>query len=81
MVGAMDDKLDTRRPQFSDSAEVGGLAIIIGVSDLSTSIDDFKEALDLFVEFFGGDNGIVIGGFKNVGNLICRSVQNIYRRK
>ena len=71
MVGAMDDKLDTRRPQFSDSAEVGGLAIIIGVSDLSTSIDDFKEALDLFVEFFGGDNGIVIGGFKNVGNLIA----------
>ena len=71
MVGAMDDKLDTRRPQFSDSAEVGGLAIIIGVSDLSTSIDDFKETLDLFVEFFGGDNGIVIGGFKNVGNLIA----------
>ena len=71
MVGAMDDKLDTRRPQFSDSAEVGGLAIIIGVSDLSTSIDDFKESLDLFVEFFGGDNGIVIGGFKNVGNLIA----------
>ena len=70
MVGAIDDKLDTRRPQFSDSAEVGGIAIIIGISDLSVGLKDFKEALDLFVEFFGGDNGIIIGGFKNVGNLI-----------
>ena len=70
MIGAIDDKLDSRRPQFSSSAEVGAIAIIIGVSDFSEGIEDFKEALDLFLEFFGGDNGIIIGGFKNVGNLI-----------
>ena len=70
MVGAIDDKLDTRRPQFSDSAEVGGLAIIIGVSDFTVALKEFNEALELFLEFFGGVNGIVIGGFKNVGNLI-----------
>ena len=70
MVGAMDDELDTRRPQFSDSAEVGAIAIIIGVADLSKGIKDFNQALEQFTDFFGGDNGIIIGGFKNVGDLL-----------
>ena len=66
----MDDELDTRRPQFSDSAEVGAIAIIIGVTDLSKAIKDLDQALKQFIEFFGGDNGIIIGGFKNVGDLL-----------
>lgn len=70
MVGAMDDELDTRRPQFSDSAEVGAIAVIIGVSDFSKALKDLDQALKQFIEFFGGDNGIIIGGFKNVGNLL-----------
>ena len=38
----MDDELDTRRPQFSNSAEVGQIAMIIGVADLSKGIKDFN---------------------------------------
>ena len=35
IISAMDDKLDDRRPQFSSSAEVGAIVIIIGFSDLA----------------------------------------------
>ena len=34
-IAAMDDKLDERRPQFSTSAEVGAVMIIVAYKDMS----------------------------------------------
>ena len=38
IISAMDDQLDDRRPQFSSSADVGALVIIIGFSDMTKNL-------------------------------------------
>ena len=63
-IGAMDDKLDERRPQFSTSAEVGAVAMIIVVSRYVSQFEHLKTAIDLLVEFFGGENGLFTKGFQ-----------------
>ena len=64
MIAAMDDKLDDRRPQFSDSADVAAIIVVIGFSDLTKNAASLQEVLDLFVGFFGGENGLFTKGLK-----------------
>ena len=70
MVGAMDDKLDKRRPTFTSSAEAGAIVFIVGISDMTKNLDNLKSILDAFMTFFGGDQGLLTGGVKNLGGLI-----------
>tara|TARA_B100002019_G_scaffold190928_1_gene165134 strand:+ start:2026 stop:3813 length:1788 start_codon:yes stop_codon:yes gene_type:complete len=69
-LAAMDDVGDERRPQFSTSAEVGAIMVIIGYSDMTTNIKSIKNVLNLFINFFGGDNGLFTKGLQQIGNLI-----------
>ena len=69
-IAAMDDQLDERRPQFSKSAEVGAVMIIVGYKDLSVNLPNIKSAIEALVSFFGGENGMFTKGFQKVGNLV-----------
>ena len=70
MIGAMDDKLDKRRPQFSSSAEAGAVVFIVGISDMTKNLPNLKSILNAFTIFFGGDQGLLTGGVKNLGGLV-----------
>jgi len=70
MVGAMDDKLDKRRPNISSSGEAGAIVFIVGISDMTKNLPNLKSILDAFVVFFGGDQGLLTGGVKNLGGLV-----------
>ncbi len=70
IVSAMDDELDDRRPQFSSSADVGALVIIIGFSDMTKNLPSLKGAIEALVQFFGGDNGLLTKGTQQLGNVI-----------
>ena len=69
-IAAMDDKLDERRPQFSTSAEVGAVMIIVAYKDMSLNLDNIKTAINAVVSFFGGENGLFTKGFQKVGNIV-----------
>jgi len=77
MVAAMDDKLDDRRPQFSDSADVAAIIVVIGFSDLTKNAASLKEVLDLFVGFFGGENGLFTKGLKGLGEGLKEVLDNL----
>jgi len=77
MVAAMDDKLDDRRPQFSDSADVAAIIVVIGFSDLTKDAASLKEVLDLFVGFFGGENGLFTKGLKGLGEGLKEVLDNL----
>ena len=51
-IAAMDDKLDERRPQFTESAEVGAIMVIIGYADLTKNLPNIKTAIEALVSFF-----------------------------
>ncbi len=70
MVAAMDDKLDDRRPQFSSSAEVGGIVIVIGFSDITETYKQLETAVLALISFFGGNAGLLTKGFVKTANLI-----------
>jgi len=70
IVSAMDDQLDDRRPQFSSSADVGAIVIIIGFSDMTTNLPSLKGAIEALVQFFGGDNGLLTKGMQQLGTLV-----------
>ena len=71
IVSAMDDQLDDRRPQFSSSADVGAIVIIIGFSDMTTNLPSLKGAIEALVQFFGGDNGLLTKGMQQLGNVVA----------
>ena len=48
MIGAMDDKLDKRRPTFTSSAEAGAIVFIVGVSDMTKNLANLKSIIDAF---------------------------------
>ena len=77
MVAAMDDKLDDRRPQFSDSADVAAIIVVIGFSDLTKNAASLKEVLDLFVGFFGGENGLFTKGIKGLSEGLKEVLDNL----
>ena len=77
MVAAMDDKLDDRRPQFSDSADVAAIIVVIGFSDLTKDAASLKEVLDLFVGFFGGENGLFTKGLKGLAEGLKEVLDNL----
>ena len=70
IISAMDDELDDRRPQFSSSADVGALVIIIGFSDMTKNLPSLGGALETIVEFFGGENGLLTKGLQQIGTLV-----------
>ena len=70
IISAMDDELDDRRPQFSSSADVGALVIIIGFSDMTKNLPSLKGAVEALVQFFGGDNGLLTKGMQQLGNVV-----------
>ena len=74
MIGAMDDKLDKRRPTFTSSAEAGAVVFIVGIGDLTKNLPNLKSILDAFMVFFGGDQGLLTGGVKNLGGLVTAVV-------
>ena len=69
-IAAMDDKLDTRRPIFSPSAEVGAIMVIVAYKDLSLNLLNIKTAIGALISFFGGENGLFTAGFKKAFNII-----------
>jgi len=73
-IAAMDDKLDERRPQFSDSAQVGAVMIIIGYADMSTKLPNLYGVLKLVIDFFGGENGLFTKGLQKVADQIDAAI-------
>jgi hypothetical protein len=74
MIAAMDDKLDDRRPQFSDSADVAAIIVVIGFSDLTKDMKDLKEVLGLFIAFFGGENGLFTKGMRTIFEAMAEAI-------
>ena len=74
IISAMEDKIDDRRPQFSSSADVGGIVIIIGFSDMTTNLPSLKGAIEALVQFFGGDAGLLTKGMQQIGNLAAAAL-------
>ena len=70
MVSAMDDKLDKRRPNFTNSAEAGAVIFIVGISDMTKNLPNLQSIINAFTTFFGGEQGLLTGGVKNIGGLI-----------
>ena len=81
MVAAMDDPLDDRRPQFSDSADVAAVIVIIGFADLTKNAASLKEVLDLFVNFFGGPTGLFTKGLSGLGESLGEVLDNLANTK
>ena len=71
MISAMDDKLDDRRPTFSDSADVGAIIIVMGFEDITKTFTQLSDALAGFVTFFGGNKGLMTKGFQKTANLVA----------
>ena len=74
MIAAMDDKLDDRRPQFSDSADVAAIIVVIGFADLTKDMKDLKEVLGLFIAFFGGENGLFTKGMRTIFEAMAEAI-------
>jgi hypothetical protein len=70
IVAAMDEEADINRPNFSSSAEVAGIVVIIGFSDLTKNMGSLKAALEAFIKFFGGENGLFTKGLMQMHNII-----------
>ena len=70
IISAMDDQLDDRRPQFSSSADVGAIVIIIGFGDMTKNLPNLKGAIEALVQFFGGENGLLTKGMQQLGTLV-----------
>ena len=80
IIGAMDDKLDERRPQFSSSADVSAVVIIVGfqsIGDPKEMLASFTSALNALVAFFGGENGMATKGFHKLGNLLVAATNQV----
>ena len=73
-IAAMDDQLDERRPQFSTSAEVGAVMVIVAYKDMTTNLPNIKTAVGALVSFFGGENGLFTKGFQKIGNLLAAAL-------
>ena len=80
IIGAMDDKLDERRPQFSSSADVSAVVIVMGfqsIGDPKEMLASFTSALNALVAFFGGENGMATKGFQKIGNLLAAATNQV----
>ena len=81
MVAAMDDPLDDRRPQFSDSADVAAVIVIIGFADLTKNAASLKEVLELFANFFGGPTGLFTKGISGLVESLEEVLDNLANTK
>jgi len=71
MVSAMEDPLDQNRPQFSSSAEAGAIVFVVGVSDLTKNLPNLYNVVWAFLNFFGGENGLLTKGGQNLGGMLA----------
>ena len=88
IIGAMDDELDDRRPNFSASAEAGAVIVLVGISDLTKNLANLKSIIDAFNVFFGGQgvkdkNGKTVpttgvaGGMAKLGGLVSAALLQV----
>ena len=70
IVAAMDEQEDINRPNFSSSAQVAAVVVIIGFSDLTKNLIPLRNALQAFIAFFGGENGLFTKGLLQVFNIV-----------
>ena len=77
IVAAMDEEADINRPNFSSSAEVAAVVVIIGFSDLTKNIESLKTILEAFIAFFGGENGLFTKGLFQIHNIIKAGFDNL----
>ena len=70
IVAAMDEEADINRPNFSSSAEVAGIVVIIGFADLTKNIKSLQTIFDAFLTFFGGETGIFTKGILSMKDII-----------
>ena len=70
IVSAMDEEADINRPNFSSSAEVAAVVVIIGFSDLTKNLPSLKSVLEAFINFFGGENGLFTKGLLQIFNIV-----------
>ena len=77
IVTAMDEEADINRPNFSSSAEVAGVVVIIGFPDLTKNIESLKTILEAFITFFGGENGLFTKGLFQIHNIIKAGFDNL----
>ena len=77
IVAAMDEEADINRPNFSSSAEVAGVVVIIGFSDLTKNLIPLKNTLQAFIAFFGGENGLFTKGLLQIFNIVKAGVDNL----
>ena len=80
IVTAMDEEADINRPNFSSSAEVAAVVVIIGFSDLTKNMGSLKAALEAFIKFFGGENGRWDSKTKMNTRNLCRFYRLFGRR-
>ena len=77
IVAAMDEEADINRPNFSSSAEVAGIVVIIGFADLTKNIKSLQTIFDAFLTFFGGETGIFTKGILSMKDIIDKAVDNM----
>ncbi len=70
IVAAMDEQADINRPNFSSSAQVAAVVVIIGFSDLTKNLPSLKSVLEAFINFFGGENGLFTKGLLQIFNIV-----------
>ena len=70
IVAAMDEQADINRPNFSSSAQVAAVVVIIGFSDLTKNLPSLKTVLEAFINFFGGENGLFTKGLFQIFNIV-----------
>ena len=77
IVAAMDEEEDINRPNFSSSAEVAGIVVIIGFADLTKNIKSLKTILEAFLTFFGGDEGLFTKGLRSMYDIVDKAVDSL----
>ena len=77
IIAAMDEEADINRPNFSSSAEVAAIVIIIGFPDLTKNIKSLKTILEAFLTFFGGDEGLFTKGLRSIFEIVKAGVDNL----
>tara|TARA_R110000823_G_scaffold239491_1_gene364696 strand:+ start:188 stop:2830 length:2643 start_codon:yes stop_codon:yes gene_type:complete len=72
MISAMNEfPADPQAPNFSDSADVAAIVMILGVPDFEETADDLVELFELFMAFFGGgDDSPAVKAIKLVNDTI-----------
>ena len=77
IIAEIDEEADINRPNFSSSAEVAGVVVIIGFSDLTKNLIPLSNILQAFIAFFGGENGLFTKGLFQIHNIVKGGIDNL----